>query len=527
MAQQIGIHEPAAFGEPTPFGRGADAFVIFSVTVLSLALGAWLLQRMGLTLGWGLVTSLGIYVVLLAVHLLVRRSITSSATATHGEHDEFMWDEADPLAAEAEQLTAHVREEEVTGALGRDAAGEDPFAFRPTTRTDPLFERGGPTLDGPGKPAGGPQSDMSVEVIQGLIKKLADEINSTPGRGAPDKPAHEAEAMIGRSVEALETTARSMRGQGPAAADAPSMRARAAEGPSGWWPSLDATPNAGPGAPNLGPDLRMPPNLDPGMAPPPPPAGSPPSINTQLARIAEAIAADRMEVLLEPIHALAEGRPRHFEISVRLLTADGEALEQADLPRIALGTGLMPRIDAARMVRAIRVARRLGERGREGSVLASVAGESLTDEQFLGTAATSSGSGNAMRLVLSFAQAEVRMFTPGHVEALQTLASAGFDFALEQVTDLDMDFSALKAIGFRFVELDAPVFLEGMTAAGGRIPASDICRHLADFGLTLIVGRIEDDWLLARILGFGVLLGKGTLFGGPKLVKSEVVQDAA
>ena len=107
------------------------------------------------------------------------------------------------------------------------------------------------------------------------------------------------------------------------------------------------------------------------------------------------------------------------------------------------------------------------------------------------------------------------------------LAAAGFRFALEEVTDLDMDFGALKAMGFEFVELDAPVFLEGLPAAGGRIPASDICRHLSDFGLTLIVGRIEDDWLLARILGFGVLFGKGTLFGGPSLVKAEVVASRA
>ena len=46
-----------------------------------------------------------------------------------------------------------------------------------------------------------------------------------------------------------------------------------------------------------------------------------------------------------------------------------------------------------------------------------------------------------------------------------------------------------------------------------------------DDGLTLIVGRIEDDWLLARILGFGVLYGRGTLFGKPRLVKAEVVAD--
>jgi cyclic-di-GMP phosphodiesterase TipF (flagellum assembly factor) len=253
---------------------------------------------------------------------------------------------------------------------------------------------------------------------------------------------------------------------------------------------------------------------------------APPPVNHELARLAEAVAAERMEVLLEPIHALAEGRPRHFEVSVRLLAADGAALEQRDFSRVAQGSGLMPRIDAARMVRAARLARRLGERGRQGSLLATVASESLTDQMFISAAAAEPGS-EGMRLVLSFAQSEVRAFTPGHIEAIASMAAAGFDFAMEQVTDLDMDFSALRSLGFQFVELDAPVFLDGLPAAGGRIPASDICRHLADFGLTLIVGRIEDDWLLARILGFGVLFGKGTLFGGPKLVKPEVVAGAA
>ncbi len=64
-------------------------------------------------------------------------------------------------------------------------------------------------------------------------------------------------------------------------------------------------------------------------------------------------------------------------------------------------------------------------------------------------------------------------------------------------------------MGFEFVKLDAEVFLEGLRAPTGRVPAADICRYLSEFGLTLIVGRIEDDWLLARILGFGVLLGQG------------------
>ncbi len=312
--------------------------------------------------------------------------------------------------------------------------------------------------------------------------------------------------MIGQSVAALQATARSMAGPHLGVEPAPDEADGPAPPVASWWPT---------GEPARGEEP---------IARPP---VTPPALNPRLGPIAEAVAAERMDVLLEPIHALAEGRARHFEVSVRLRTADGTTLEQAEVARVAQGSGLMPRIDAARMIRAARVARRLGERGRQGSVLAAVAGELLTDARFVDVAAAEPRMDGGMSLVLGFAQSEVRAFTAGHAEALGALAAGGFHFALEEVTDLDMDFAKLKEMGFTFVELDAPVFLDGLPAANGRVPAADICRHLADFGLTLIVGRIEDDWLLARILGFGVLLGKGTVFGGPRLVKDEVVAGPA
>ena len=166
--------------------------------------------------------------------------------------------------------------------------------------------------------------------------------------------------MLGRSVEALQTTARAMRTRPGDAAAAP-QPSDVGQVPA-WWPTPE--PASGPEA-----------------AP-----GAPPQLNPQLARIAEAVAAERMEFLLEPIHALVEGRPRHFEVSMRLLTAEGTPLDQSEYARAARGSGLMPRIDAAKMIRAARIAGRLGQRGREGSVLATMAGESLTDQAFMETA---------------------------------------------------------------------------------------------------------------------------------------------
>jgi cyclic-di-GMP phosphodiesterase TipF (flagellum assembly factor) len=498
MTRQIAITDEAPINP-----RFADAFVIFSVTLLSLAFGAWFLLRLGLTLWAGMVAALAVYTALLSVHLVVRRSLIAIDDDGDGEGSSVHW----TRAADRRESTPLP-----------EPRPKDSFSFRPSR--EPTMAPATPEAAPP--PAAGPatsartaaepheaeepvQSEaMSFELIQGLIKKLADELNGKPATepAAKPEPANATEAMIGRSVAALQTTARTM--QEPAAAPGPEAEPAAPATTRTWWSSLN---------PGRADESGLRPN-------------APPTLDPHVARIAEAVAAERMEVLLEPIHALAEGRPRHFEVSVRLLTADGATLEQSEFARAAKGSGLMPQIDAARMIRAARVARRLGERGRQGSVLTTVTGEALTDESFLDVAAVQPGNEGQMGLVLSFAQSEVRAFTPGHAEVLGTMAAGGFGFALDEVTDLDMDFGSLKAMGFQFVKLDAPVFLDGLPATGGRVPAADICRYLSDFGLTLIVGRIEDDWLLARILGFGVLFGKGTLFGGPRLVKEEIASGA-
>ena len=93
-------------------------------------------------------------------------------------------------------------------------------------------------------------------------------------------------------------------------------------------------------------------------------------------------------------------------------------------------------------------------------------------------------------------------------------------------TDLDMDFASLQRRGFRFVKLDATVFLDGLPAPSGPLPAADICRHFADLGLSLIVGQIDDEWVAAEIMGLGVVYGQGVLFGAPRPVKAEVVETA-
>jgi cyclic-di-GMP phosphodiesterase TipF (flagellum assembly factor) len=171
------------------------------------------------------------------------------------------------------------------------------------------------------------------------------------------------------------------------------------------------------------------------------------------------------------------------------------------------------------------VAGRLDKRGKSGAVISEYSRDSLTDREFLLGAKSCSDQnpGITGQLVLSFAQNSLRHLSETQWAALAALRSIGFRFAVQDITDLDMDFARLADAGFAFAKLDADVFLEGLRAPHGIIPASDICRYFASLGLILIVGRIDDESERARLFGFGVHFGQGQLFGGARPMKVDSI----
>jgi cyclic-di-GMP phosphodiesterase TipF (flagellum assembly factor) len=372
----------------------------------------------------------------------------------------------------------------------------------------------------PGVRTGAPR-EADVEVIQDAIKRLLEEVNAAEQQearnGAPQRanraPAMppplpgtaslSADAAIDRSVDALRMTADTMRGAFGQREASP----RGAEQPlAAQQPSPQQHP--------------LPPFVRGGQQP-----GRPVHPADARARLmADAISAGRIDVALEPILGLEDQQTRHYEVSVRLRDADGNPLDVTANGPDLRGTGLLPLFDGVRIARTAAVARRLEERGKAGSVFSAFSGESVADEHFLGELAETlhQRGGLVAQLVLSFTQTDVRAFSTPEWDSLADMRALGFRFAISALTDLDMDFEALAEQGFAFVKLDASVFLEGLPAPSGRLPSSDVCRHLAMHGLTLVVEHIDDQDKLARVFGFGVLLGQGQLFGGARPVRADV-----
>jgi cyclic-di-GMP phosphodiesterase TipF (flagellum assembly factor) len=333
------------------------------------------------------------------------------------------------------------------------------------------------------QPADG-ERETDLEAVQGMIKRLASEVNL--GATVPGSDRSNQDSAMRASVDALYTTVDTMRAATKKTASGPARRDRDAAS-------------------------AMPPPIAPGHA--------------RLSSVAEAIAARRMDVCLEPIVGLADHQLHHYEVVVRPRDEKGVVLPLVGQDRQLARTGLLPLIDAARLKWAARMAGSFADKGQKHCMLSATSAESLSADRFLDELAAAYRHREALAgdLVLMFTQADVRAFSGAEWSALTDMRDLGFRFGLIEVTDLDYEFTALRAAGFAFVNLEAASLLKGLPGPGGLMPAADICRYLGELGLTLIVDRIGDEAIRVGVLEAGVPLGQGPLFGPPVAVEPGAV----
>lgn len=536
---------------PAGKGRFMDALVLVSMALLAIALGTAAHLHGGLDVWTSVTTSVAIFACLLALHGIVRWRRAVDAMHSKISHLETEIERlgGDPRASRPKFAAKPAGSPPQFRRRGDSALGGGPefgaadlslpglppepephrdnavrpgaghqFAARsPSLSTDmanppPVRDAVRSPADATSRPgAGASKADVrsdsmatksskaaresklqraregDVEMLQALIKKLADEVNAAEGAGASGYRFERSERAIGRSVDALKSAASSMREVDRSAHGAGANRdGRRAE-------------------------MRAAPARDP---------------EAQLQSIKDALVAGRVDVLLEPILTLKDRKPRHFEVSLRLKDENGNVLDVHGHPGTGPGRAILPIIDRVAVERSSQIALRLECRGRQGALFSNISGESLTADKFLDGVANAyrARESFAGQLVMTFSQADVRAFGDRERATLADLADLGFRYAIGSVTDLEMDFAALKEAGFDFVKLDADVFLDGLMTGETRVPARDICRYLADIGMTLIVGKIDDEQIAARIFGFGVLFGQGQMFGGPRPVKRSALE---
>jgi cyclic-di-GMP phosphodiesterase TipF (flagellum assembly factor) len=255
-----------------------------------------------------------------------------------------------------------------------------------------------------------------------------------------------------------------------------------------------------------------------------------------LEEVREALAANRVDLYLQPIVGLPQRRTVFYESFSRLRDEAGRVMMPAEYLPAAEPEGLVSAIDNLLLFRCVQIVRRLAKQDRKVAIFCNISLASLADEvffpQFLEFLAQNRDVTNGLIFELGQAAYEAR----GSVEArnMAKLADLGCRFSLDKVTDLSLDFADLSRSDVKFVKISAQVLLEQLLETDGRltlrshkdIEATDYAALAQRYGVEVIAEKIESERQVVDILDLNVGYGQGHLFGEPRAIREQVLAES-
>jgi cyclic-di-GMP phosphodiesterase TipF (flagellum assembly factor) len=269
----------------------------------------------------------------------------------------------------------------------------------------------------------------------------------------------------------------------------------------------------------------------PAVLPPDPPAAATEGRNEAkiLTAVKNAIDSGRIDIYLQPIVTLPQRKVRFYEAVTRLRDDKDQILTADDFIGTAETAGLMARIDHIVMLRCIQVLRRLMVRNKDVGVFCNVAAATLRNAETFAQCVDFLEANRALApsFVLEFKQSTFRALGPLESENLAALASRGYRFSIDHVTDLRIEPRDLADRGVRFIKVPAALLLDQKQIASSDIHASDLSDLLGRFGIDLIAERIEGERAVVDLLDYDVRFGQGFLFAAPRPLRPEAASAAS
>jgi cyclic-di-GMP phosphodiesterase TipF (flagellum assembly factor) len=277
--------------------------------------------------------------------------------------------------------------------------------------------------------------------------------------------------------------------------------------------------------PDLGANVRV----MPGVSIPDPRAAL-------LETVREALADNRVDLYLQPVVSLPQRRTVFYESFSRLRDETGRVMMPAEYLAVAEHEGLVSAIDNLLLFRCVQIVRRLAKQDRKVGIFCNIALTSLADEvffpQFLDFLAQNKDLHGA--LIFELGQAAFRQ--RGSVEArnMAKLADLGFQFSIDKVMDLELDFQDLQRADVKFLKIGAETLLEQLLEVDGQqtlkamrdINAADFADLTRRYGVEIIAEKVENERQVIDVLELNIGYGQGHLFGQPRAIREAVLAES-
>ncbi len=245
----------------------------------------------------------------------------------------------------------------------------------------------------------------------------------------------------------------------------------------------------------------------------------------QLAQIESALNAERFELFLQPICCLREKEGlTHYEVLLRLRTADGILLEPGAFLGTAAERQLMPAIDRW-VVRTLLVwlvnNRKLW--ARVPTVFSiNLAPQSMTDANFVRYVESCVAKSGLRPQALCFEITE-QFASSGNIsvaESMKRLEALGCEVALDDFGGHAPSYGYLRTVPAHYFKIDGALTEAAPTDRVARAMISAIVRMATDLGIQTVAESVELDSELQAVRSLGVDYAQGFLLGRPSSLSS-------
>jgi cyclic-di-GMP phosphodiesterase TipF (flagellum assembly factor) len=261
-----------------------------------------------------------------------------------------------------------------------------------------------------------------------------------------------------------------------------------------------------------------------------------PPANHLLDEIKDALADNRIDLYLQPVVSLPQRRVVFYEGFSRLRDATGRIMMPAEYLAVAEPEGLVAAIDNLLLFRCVQIVRRLAKQDRKIGIFCNISLASLSDEvffpQFLEFLQANKDLGGA--LIFEMGQGAFDQRGPVEARHMARLADLGFQFSLDKVFDLDLDFQDLARADVKYIKIGAQLLLEQLTEQDGRmilrslpdLQAADFAALTRRYGLEIIAEKVESERQIVDVLELNIGYGQGHLFGEPRAIRDAVLAES-
>lgn len=262
----------------------------------------------------------------------------------------------------------------------------------------------------------------------------------------------------------------------------------------------------------------------------------PDSRSALLETVRAALADNRVDLYLQPVVSLPQRRTVFYESFSRLRDETGRVMMPAEYLSVAEHEGLVSAIDNLLLFRCVQIVRRLAKQDRKVGIFCNIALTSLADEVFFPQFLEFLSQNKDLHGGLIFELGQQAFHQRGSTEArnMAKLADLGFQFSIDKVTDLDLDFQDLQRSDVKFIKIGAETLLDQLLEVDGQlalkamkdINAADFADLTRRYGVEIIAEKVENERQVIDVLELNIGYGQGHLFGQPRAIREAVLAEA-